>query len=230
MFDGGTGSDRAYSVLETADGSLVVGATRQYEQWLVKLTGDGTVEWEKTYGSGKAHALCATLDGGLAVAGPAADGRLGVLVLALDGSIVWQKTFLDEGDSRAEAASIRPTADGGYILAGDHRQYPEPWFLKLDAAGDPEWDRALPLGGRGKDAVPDAAGYYVAGWAHPPIRGAIVSASIRRGTPNGCDPTAGTARSTPFVSPCPGRARYWSEGERTRSGQAGRMPGSSSLV
>lgn len=83
----------------------------------------------------------------------------------------FMKTF--GGTQNDYAHSIRPTADGGYIVCGqtdsygngkDH--YPDMWIIKLDKKGDKEWDRTF--GGREADLAYDIQqtndlGYIVAG-------------------------------------------------------------------
>ncbi len=66
--------------------------------------------------------------------------------------IEWQRLFGGEGNE--EAYHIQPTADGGYIIAGtstsensgdvgDNKGGSDCWIVKLDAAGDMEWQRTL---------------------------------------------------------------------------------------
>lgn len=75
---GGAGHEWAESVLEKPDGGYIVcGNTNSagngdYDFWISKLTHDGTVEWQKTYGgiaADEAKSLQLTADGGYIAAG-----------------------------------------------------------------------------------------------------------------------------------------------------------------
>jgi FlaG/FlaF family flagellin (archaellin) len=75
---GGTGTDRARSLVETSDrGYAIAGYTLSfgaggYDGWLVKTDASGTVEWSQTYGGTAddlVHSLVETSNGGYAIAG-----------------------------------------------------------------------------------------------------------------------------------------------------------------
>ena len=104
---GGPSSDEATSIQQTADGGYVVaGWTTSFEAggedfWVLKLAGDGTIQWQKTYGgasSDEALSIQQTADGGYVVAGftnsfGAEEGDFWVLKLRGNGTIQWQKTY-----------------------------------------------------------------------------------------------------------------------------------------
>ncbi|MFQ5956753.1 MAG: hypothetical protein ACE5KK_03150, partial [Candidatus Brocadiales bacterium] len=100
----GGGIDGAVSVQQTGDeGYIVAGGTGAFnignevtlDIWVLKLTPDGTVEWQKTYGGGGmdvARSIRQTSDGGYIVAGSTESFGVGkediwVLKLEPDGSI-----------------------------------------------------------------------------------------------------------------------------------------------
>jgi len=128
---GGSALEIARSVQQTTDGGYVVaGTTRSFgsggvDAWVLRLNGDGTVQWQKTYGGTedeKAFAIQETDDGGFVVAGYTDSYSVGlsdvwVLKLDGDGSVVWQKAY--GGDFIDEAFSIQQTSEGGYVLAGN---------------------------------------------------------------------------------------------------------------
>jgi hypothetical protein len=75
---GGLERDEAYSIQQTDDdGYIVAGASRSFDAgysdyWLLKLSSDCSIEWEKTYGGADndvAHSVQQTNDGGFVVAG-----------------------------------------------------------------------------------------------------------------------------------------------------------------
>ncbi|NIO09812.1 MAG: hypothetical protein GTO40_18125, partial [Deltaproteobacteria bacterium] len=148
-----------------------------YDFWVLKLDAGGDVQWEKTYGGDYgdyAQSVSPTSDGGYVVAGHTESFGAGgydfwVLKLDGDGTVQWQKTY--GGQSSEEALSIRPTLDGGYIVAGHTGSFgisgsQDAWVLKLDADGVIQWQKSYSSIG------PDAAhsihqtsdrGYVVAG-------------------------------------------------------------------
>ncbi len=101
---GGGNFDRANSIQQTTDGGYIVaGFTESFsakvigspDAWVLKLKADGTVEWQKTYGShnnvDEAQAIRQTNDGGYIVVGETwsfgYSNNIWVLNLNTDGSI-----------------------------------------------------------------------------------------------------------------------------------------------
>jgi uncharacterized delta-60 repeat protein len=179
---GGSGDDVAYAVQETSDeGYIVAGYTYSFgagesDYWILKLTSEGEIEWEFTYGGigdDAAYAIQETSDGGYIVAGhthffgaPTSDTW--ILKLTSEGDIEWQHIYGGTGDDKAYA--VQETSEGGYIVAGstqylgalDH----DFWVLKLTSAGFREWQRIY--GGFGDDVAysiqeTSDEGYIVAG-------------------------------------------------------------------
>jgi len=140
--------------------------------WVVKLDGQGSVQWLKTYGPNEAHAIAPTSDGGYVVAGRILIGAEveGIWLLKLDGrgNVEWQKAYGGPDDDGAKA--IAPTPDGGYVVAGWTESFGvgerDVWVLKLDGRGNVEWQKAY--GGPDWDEAEAIAptsdgGYVVAG-------------------------------------------------------------------
>lgn len=179
---GGTGDDRAYSILLTDEGGYIVaGYTSSFgagdnDIWILKLASDGSIEWQKTYGgseSEETHSILHTSDGGYIIAGYSASFGAGLdfLVIKLNtgGEIEWQKTY---GGSRLDVAySIQQTFDGGYIVAGETESFgagnKDMWILKLSILGNIEWQRMYG-GGQNEEASSIQqtvdGGYIVAGF------------------------------------------------------------------
>jgi uncharacterized delta-60 repeat protein len=157
---GGSSEDKASSIQQTADGGYIVaGHTQSFgagssDFWVLKLTSDGTVSWQKAYGSSSedtASSIQQTTDGGYIVAGthPANYGDFWVLKLAADGAVSWEKRY---GDALEDGAcSIQQTTDGGYIVAGSTFAVgyglDNVWILKLDSAGAVTWQKSYNGGG-----------------------------------------------------------------------------------
>jgi len=140
---GGTAGDAARSIIQAADGGYVVvgevgsintghvtGGYGYGDYWVVKLSPEGDIEWEKILGGSNsdwARSVCQAADGGYVVPGLTystdidaigCDGA-DILVFKLSGmgEIEWKKIL---GGSAGETVhSIVRTTDGGYILAGE---------------------------------------------------------------------------------------------------------------
>ena len=146
---GGTSDDQANSIEQTADGGYIVGgSTASFgvggDAWVLKLNGDGSVAWQKTYGGSgaeQANSVQQTADGGYIVAGYTTSFGVGqdawVLKLTGDGSVTWQKSYGGTGVDQAN--SIQQTIDGGYLVGGLTFSFGasgDAWVLKLDPNGD----------------------------------------------------------------------------------------------
>jgi len=135
---GGASDDVALSVTQAMDGGYAVaGYTSSFgkglkDMWLIKLSRDGELEWQKTFGGKKddgANCIAATLDGGFIVCGYTESfGRGGrdIMVIKLDdmGEVQWQKALGKKEDE--EATCIQQTQDLGFVLCG--------WSGSLDYA------------------------------------------------------------------------------------------------
>jgi len=174
-----------FSIQQTSDeGYIVAGHTSSFgagesDFWVLKLTSNGDIEWQRTYGGGGydlANSIQQTSDEGYIVAGSTLSFGAGgmdfwVLKLTSNGDIEWQRTY--GGVSYEFDCSIQQTSDGGYIVAGTTRSFgvseDEGWVLKLDSNGDIEWQRTY--GGSSWDYLHSIQqtsdeGYIVAGHTH----------------------------------------------------------------
>lgn len=199
---GGSGDDRGYAVAPTSDGGYIVaGATNStdgnvtglkglYDFWVVKLNSTGTITWQKCFGGNsidEAKSVEQTSDGGYIVAGWTRSNNLDITVnnggsdfwvikLDASGSLTWQKSLGGSGDE--VASSVKQTADGGYIVAGEtpstngdvsgNNGGTDYWVTKLSSAGALVWQKCY--GGSGIDKAKSIAqttdgGYIVAGKA-----------------------------------------------------------------
>jgi hypothetical protein len=195
---GGSGNEIAYSVKQTSEGGYIIagqtdsndgdvtGNKGWVDMWIVKLTGAGTIQWQKTFGGSNddnAYSIEQATDGGYIIAGVtfsdngdvtnnhgSADGW--VIKLTSAGSIQWQKTY---GGVRGDHVSIiRQTSDGGYIMAGHSSSgngnvsgnsgASDFWITKLNNAGNLQWQENV--GGTGEDHASDirqiSDGSYIA--------------------------------------------------------------------
>jgi uncharacterized delta-60 repeat protein len=180
---GGADYEWANSIQQTSDGGYIVAGVTyssypDYDFWVLKLTSDGTVSWEKIYGGAtddQANSVQQTTDGGYIVAGWTSSFGAGnydfwVLKLNDDGTVSWQKTY--GGTNYDYAQSIQQTSDDGYIVAGFAKSFGEVngdfWILKLNSDGTISWQKTY--GGpeydyaRSIEQTSDG-GYIVAGLA-----------------------------------------------------------------
>ncbi|MCP4628060.1 MAG: hypothetical protein GY850_31755, partial [bacterium] len=142
---GGPEDDRSRAVQPTNDGgAIVLGLTESYgaggnDVYLIKITADGQIEWEETYGgSGHEDAFFVqqTTDGGYIIAGSS------LIKTDASGTVEWEEAY--------SGRAVRQTTDGGYILVGSA-------LVKLDASGDMEWQQAY----GGRSVVQTGEGGYV---------------------------------------------------------------------
>ena len=139
---GGSSSDQANSIKQTADGGYIVAGSSSSNDgdvslnqgsndfWVVKLNSEGAPQWQRCLGGSSydvANEIQLTADGGYVVIGSAhsSDGEASynhgssdylVVKLASNGATQWQKCL--GGSNEDYGQSIQQTADGGYITAG----------------------------------------------------------------------------------------------------------------
>ena len=180
---GGTGDDRGYGLVQTADGGYAVGGytgsygAGNFDAYVVKFSSAGALQWTRTVGgTGDDRGyfgLIQTNDGGYAMAGSTSSygaGNYDVYVLKLDnvGSVQWAKTF--GGALEDQGSAIIQTTDGGYAVTGHAYSYGsgsgDVYVLKLDNIGALQWTRTV--GGSNLDYARSIiqstdGGYVVAG-------------------------------------------------------------------
>jgi len=130
-------ADWIYDISETSDGGYIAagytlsfGRGVESNAWLMKLSNDGGITWEKTF-SGLPYDWMASIeqtsDGGYIMAGYtecflAKEGDVWVIKLDSAGDIIWQWRYGGDGVTSGvgtdEATSVKETLDGGSIVAG----------------------------------------------------------------------------------------------------------------
>jgi hypothetical protein len=200
---GGSMSERAKAIVSTPDGGcMVLGYTNSSDGdlptkhnssdvWIMKLNANGSLVWQKFYGGSLedyGSAIALTADGGCVIAVETASnddhitnahGHYDMWIVKLNpgGGISWQKTF--GGSAYDTPASIIPTADGGYVVAGSSYSTDgdmvgnhggvDIWIAKLNSEHTIVTKRIL--GGSNNDAASAIAvtsdnGYVLAGYAN----------------------------------------------------------------
>ena len=147
---------KTYSIQNTNDGGYIIGGSISipgfgHQFWIVKLSADGEIVWQKSYGDDEinyVYSLQQTNDGGYIIAGNTGlndEGGHDFLILKLfsDGTIDWSKYYGGNRDDKP--ASVLLTSDGGYIVAGYTMSLGDGssdiWVLKLASDGTIDWQR-----------------------------------------------------------------------------------------
>jgi len=171
-------------IQQTNDGGYVVLGEKGSDFWILKLDIDGDIQWQRSYGQGRAvtaYSIQQTSDEGYIVAGDilslvGTSDDCWIVKLDSDGDIEWQRIYGGNGIDTAYA--VQQTSDGGYIVAGETwslgaNPY-DFWILKLELDGDIEWQRTYGQSGSGIDRAysiqqTSDGGYIVTGEASSDI-------------------------------------------------------------
>jgi predicted secreted protein len=153
---GGLFDDRAYSVVQTADGGYALagytfssGVNGSF--WLVKTDGDGIEQWNKWYG-GNDYEYCLSMvqtsDEGYSLAGyreeasGAGSSDFWLVKVDSSGIVQWDEMYGGSGSELARA--VVQTKDGGYALAGSTDSlgagWEDFWVVKADSSGTLQWN------------------------------------------------------------------------------------------
>lgn len=200
---GGDGDEEAYSIILTNDGGYVVAGYATYPNsgdvtgihssnyredfWVIKLSGSGNLEWQKTYGGTMnevAKDIRQTADGGYVLIGTTLSNDFDVsglhgtyhdawvLKLSATGTIEWQKCY--GGSTYEHGNAIVQSNDGGYVFTGSARSsdgdltglqepsgYEHMWVVKINNVGVIEWQKIIPGGGEGYKVITTSNGEYL---------------------------------------------------------------------
>jgi hypothetical protein len=141
------GQTRLSGVVRDGDGYLVAGHKEgdgSRVGTVVRVTGDGEIDWEESYEEGRLGSIVADGDGYIAV-GRSGDDEAQIVAITADGDERWEETY-DEAD-RGYFTDIAPVSGGlfgddGYIAVGSARiTESEPrrqlaWVVGLDGNGE----------------------------------------------------------------------------------------------
>jgi hypothetical protein len=181
---GGSGEDFFNSVIQTADGGFIAaGHTSSNDgdvsgnhggngdAWVVKISADGTLQWQKCYGGSgddiffsiSAEATGYILTGTTNshngdITSWFGDYDVWIVKLSLTGTIAWQSNY--GGSNFEESRSIVRNTDGTYIFAGTTKSsnqqvgsHPggsyDTWVVKISNIGNIIWKKVY--GGKGYD-------------------------------------------------------------------------------
>lgn len=189
---GGIGNDQLQSIHQTPDGGYIIAGSSDsspvsdesgkttgnksessrgsFDYWIVKLSPNGEIEWERTFGgmfSDELKSIVITGDGYLAggtsnsiqSADKTAEnlGMSDFWIIKLDqnGEEQWQRTYGGEGD---ESLAQMIETPNGFLLAGSSNSKTSQtrksgssngtdfWVLEIDKQGEPIWDNSYDFG------------------------------------------------------------------------------------
>lgn len=183
---GGSGWEKAGSLIGTSDGSFVIAGTSASndskipDAWVFKIGSSGELMWEHSYGgdhSESAKSLVATKDGGYLFVGDtwskgAGGTDMWVVKVDAQGNQQWDHTFGGTGYDTAERVIARK--DGSYLIAGNTKlkvsRIPVILVVSIEFDGTLLWEHKF--GGGTKNRVKDIitsndGGYLLLGDAVP---------------------------------------------------------------
>jgi hypothetical protein len=165
---GGSGVDHAFAIARTNDDGYVIagesnsnnghvsGNNGGYDVSVIKIAGDGTFQWQRSFGGSgadRARSIQRSFDGGYVMAGTTystdgdvtnghGDSDVWVVKIDATGNLQWEHAIGGMGLQYAEWVDI--TIDGGYVVGGIHPvNGGDHWIIKLNADGEIEWDKTM---------------------------------------------------------------------------------------
>lgn len=181
---GGSQNDNGFSVTSTNDGGFAItGVTRSLgnndgDAWLIKVSGSGAIQWERTYGGEDTEfgrAIQQTVDGGYIIIGQTESFGAGssdayLLKTDSEGNEMWSQTFGGQGTDQGRY--VVETADQGYLISGYTDSFGASggfnfWMIKTNSLGESEWQRFYGEHGddRGLSGIQTSdGGYAIAGY------------------------------------------------------------------
>jgi len=152
---GGESYDTPWGVAMAPDGDIIAaGYTEKLgtngDVWVLRFDGNGTLKWQKTYGSSEWDEAIATAvapNGDAIVAGYTASfggevHHAWLLRLGPDGNVRWQRMYGNEYTHIASAVAVAPDGDiviAGYTNAPTHGGPGDVWVARLDPDGNIRW-------------------------------------------------------------------------------------------
>ncbi|MFW9845018.1 MAG: hypothetical protein ACFFEV_10615, partial [Candidatus Thorarchaeota archaeon] len=147
-----------YDIKELQSGEIIVAGVHRSQEanytqaWLAKLDTNGTVMWSKIFSDITQHQICKSLilcqNGDFLLLGDTANSgynlqNLWMLRTTDAGHIIWQKTFIKEGNEEFWAAT--ETYEGGIVITGSLSTYGSSGYtmslLKTNSSGSLLWNK-----------------------------------------------------------------------------------------
>ncbi len=176
------GHERPYSIAPLGDGGFVAAGSRcetsgeNREVYIIAMSFDGDMLWDKTYGGGEhdhATSIAKTSDSGYIVSGATesfGSGGSDIWLLRLDseGDTLWTRTYGGAFDDISECITV--CGDGGFLILGQTNDGVEDLMslIKTNSSGTVEWEKTFGGGLVGKSIIDlSGVGYAVGGYANP---------------------------------------------------------------
>ncbi len=163
-YGGPDAGDAAYAIVPDPGGAgfFLAGETTssgegKTDAWVIRLTPEGTEEWNRTYGGEEtdtARSIIRTGDGNLLFAGNLTlvtngtrpDTDAWIVKIEPSGGEVWNRTY-GGPDVNASANAVTGTDDGGYLFVGSIAprggNESAAWAVRLNETGDEVWSRTF---------------------------------------------------------------------------------------
>ncbi|HNA58147.1 MAG TPA: hypothetical protein PLJ43_08495, partial [Chitinophagales bacterium] len=173
---GSNGDERPWNMVETDDGGFLIVGEANYadgavteafgivDYWVVKLSSDGALEWQKSYGGSHVDVcfgVCNGNDSGFLMAGytystdgdistPLGGADFWIVKIDNEGNIEWEKSY--GGSSNDVAHVVKQSIEGGYVVAGTSASFDgmvtgyhggsgvDTWVVKIDDYGNLIWE------------------------------------------------------------------------------------------
>jgi len=142
---GGSGTDSLYALVVNSDGSCLVGGVSNSnvsgdktqtlkgfaDVWIVKLTNNGVVDWQKDFGGNAGNGIYSIkntatgyvlgCESSSNISGDKSENSRGLndywlIVIDLSGNIIWDKTLGGVGNENILQIDVCP--DGGFVVVG----------------------------------------------------------------------------------------------------------------
>jgi hypothetical protein len=130
--------DAIHSLIRTQDSGYLLGASsaslrsrKDAKAWLVKISGSGNIQWQKTYNVARPNSLHQFNNGDFLVG----TEQFSVLRLTRSGSVRWQKKF--SGAGCCSAGIMQVDGENGFVMAGNQstNSIYSVLLLKVDSFG-----------------------------------------------------------------------------------------------
>jgi len=174
---GGFFSDSAFDAVQTQDnGFMIIGSSDSidtditnnkgsYDFWIVKISNNGTLQWEKSFGGSgidEARAAITTSEGDVVIIGDTRSDDIDVnnyigaadvwvIKVSPEGELLWEKTV--GGISFDVGRSVSKTSDNGFIISGSSRSSDgdilqnngqnDALVIKIDTTGNLVWEQTI---------------------------------------------------------------------------------------
>lgn len=151
----GTGGwDIGAGAAELADGGFAFGVystpAEASAMWVIRTNANGNPLWTRQLYLRPAtvcRSICATADSGFVAAGHVIENNQGQLALArfaANGDTLWTRIYAD-ANANDECRSVKPTADGGFLITGSSRNHNYGKIIKVLANGMLQWQKIVPV-------------------------------------------------------------------------------------